>query len=180
MRSKLLLLTSLAGLSATGLALSRLPAAAADDVKSIAIIKNEAGKFVFTDTNAKIEEGQTVKWVAVDEGVTHQLVPDSEDDALTDTGAFDSTAPATQKLATAGTDQIPLRHSSKEHAGDDHRGRGEGSCRSGGSSCRGTCEGAAPAARRAQAQEGQAFVRVFLLNASSERKREAPRASFFY
>jgi plastocyanin len=103
MRSKLLLLTSLAGLSATGLVLSRLPAAAADDVKSIAIIKNEAGKFVFTDTNAKIEEGQTVKWVAVDEGVTHQLVPDSEDDTLTDTGTFDSTAPATQKLATAGT-----------------------------------------------------------------------------
>ena len=72
-------------------------------MKSIAIIKNENGKFVFTDTNAKIEEGQTVKWVAVDEGVTHQLVPDSEDDALTDTGAFDSTAPATQKLAATGT-----------------------------------------------------------------------------
>jgi plastocyanin len=103
MRSTLLLLPALASLSATGLVLSRLPAAAADDVKSIAIIKNADGKFVFTDTNAKVTEGQSVKWVAVDSGVTHQLVPDSDSDALTDTGAFDSTSSPNQKFESAGT-----------------------------------------------------------------------------
>ena len=81
---------------------------------------------------------------------THQLVPDSEDDALTDTGAFDSTDPASQKFATRRHHQIPLCHSSQEHAGDDHRGRGESSGRSGGSSCRGAREGRSPAARRAK------------------------------
>jgi plastocyanin len=101
MRGNLLLLTALAGLSAT--ALAPLPAAAADDVKAIAIVKNADGKFVFSDTNAKIEAGQTIKWVAVDDGVAHQLVPDSEGDALTDTGTFDSTTPASQTFATPGT-----------------------------------------------------------------------------
>lgn len=103
MRSNVLQLTLLAGLAASGLVLSRLPTAAADDVKAIAIVKNADGKFVFTDTNAKIREGQSVKWVAVDSGVTHQLVPDSEGDALTDTGAFDSTSSPNQKFATPGT-----------------------------------------------------------------------------
>lgn len=100
---KMLSLTVLAGLSATGLALSHLPAAAADDVKSIAIIKNADGKFVFSDTDAKIKEGQSVKWVAVDSGVTHQLAADSESDALTDTGEFDSTNSPNQKFEAAGT-----------------------------------------------------------------------------
>ncbi|MCZ7596277.1 MAG: plastocyanin/azurin family copper-binding protein [Hyphomicrobium sp.] len=103
MRSNVLQLTLLAGLAASGLVLSRLPTAAADDVKAVAIVKNADGKFVFTDTNAKIKEGQSVKWVAVDSGVTHQLVPDSEGDALTDTGAFDSTSSPNQKFATPGT-----------------------------------------------------------------------------
>ncbi|MFA6141133.1 MAG: plastocyanin/azurin family copper-binding protein [Hyphomicrobium sp.] len=103
MRSTLLLLPALASLSAGGLALSGKPAAAADDVKSIAIIKNADGKFVFTDTNAKIKEGQTIKWVAVDSDVTHQLVADSESDALTDTGAFDSTRSPNQKFDATGT-----------------------------------------------------------------------------
>lgn len=102
MRSALLLLPALASLSAASLALSHLPAAA-DDVKAIAIVKNADGKFVFTDTNAKIKEGQSVKWVAVDSGVTHQLVPDAESDALMDTGAFDSTTSPNQKFATPGT-----------------------------------------------------------------------------
>ncbi len=103
MRRKLLLSLGLVGLSAMGLVLSQRPAPAADEVKSIAIIKNADGKFVFTDTNAKIKQGQFVKWVAVDSGVTHQLVPDSESDALTDTGAFDSTSSPNQKFETAGT-----------------------------------------------------------------------------
>jgi plastocyanin len=63
----------LAGLTAASFALSGLPAAA-DDVKAIAIVKNADGKFVFTDADAKIKQGQSVKWVAVDSGVTHQLV----------------------------------------------------------------------------------------------------------
>jgi plastocyanin len=99
---RLLQLTALAALSATGLALSHLPAAA-DDVKAIAIVKNADGKFVFTDTDAKIKEGQSIKWVAVDSGVSHQLVPDSDGDALTDTGVFDSTSAPNQKFAASGT-----------------------------------------------------------------------------
>lgn len=103
MRNGLIFSMLLVGLSATGLVLSQLPAAAADDVKSIAIIKNADGKFVFTDTDAKIKEGQSVKWVAVDSGVSHQLVPDSESDALTDTGVFDSTSSPNQKFEAGGT-----------------------------------------------------------------------------
>lgn len=97
---KLLLVAGLA--LASGLALSEA-AAAADEVKAIGIVKNADGKFVFTDPNAKIKQGQTVKWVAVDSDVPHQLVPDSDSDALADTGTFDSTASPSQKLGTAGT-----------------------------------------------------------------------------
>ena len=100
---KLMLAAGLSALSAFGFVFTYLSVAAADDVKAIAIVKNADGKFVFSDTNAKIKEGQTIKWVAVDSDVPHQLVPDSEADALTDTGAFDSTNPPNQKFATAGT-----------------------------------------------------------------------------
>lgn len=97
---KLLLVAGLA--LASGLALSEA-AAAADEVKAIGIVKNADGKFVFTDPNAKIKQGQTVKWVAVDSDAPHQLVPDSDSDALADTGTFDSTSSPSQKLSTAGT-----------------------------------------------------------------------------
>ena len=100
---KLMLAAGLSALSAFGFVFSYLSIAAADDVKAIAIVKNADGKFVFSDTNAKIKEGQTIKWVAVDSDVPHQLVPDSEGDPLTDTGAFDSTNPPSQKFGAAGT-----------------------------------------------------------------------------
>lgn len=100
---KLVLAAGLSALSAFGFVYSYLSVAAADDVKAIAIVKNADGKFVFSDTNAKIKEGQTIKWVAVDSDVPHQLVPDSEGDPLTDTGAFDSTNPPSQKFGAAGT-----------------------------------------------------------------------------
>jgi plastocyanin len=86
-----------------GLVHSYLSAAAADDVKAIGIVKNADGKFVFSDANAKIKEGQTVKWVAVDSDVPHQLVPDAETDAMADTGTFDSSNPPSQKFGAAGT-----------------------------------------------------------------------------
>jgi|SoiMethySBSTD1v2_1073268.scaffolds.fasta_scaffold1058349_1 plastocyanin len=100
---KLMLVSGLSALSAFGFVFSYLSIAVADDVKAIAIVKNADGKFVFSDTNAKIKEGQTIKWVAVDSDVPHQLVADSEGDALADTGAFDSTNPPSQKFGTAGT-----------------------------------------------------------------------------
>jgi plastocyanin len=99
---KLVLAAGLSALSAFGFVFSYLSIAAADDVKAIAIVKNADGKFVFSDTNAKIKEGQTIKWVAVDSDVTHQLVADSESDALTDTGAFDSTRSPNKKFDAGG------------------------------------------------------------------------------
>lgn len=102
MRSNLLS-SALAGVLATGFMLSSLSAAAAADVKSIAIVKNEKGKFVFTDADAKITEGETVRWVAVDEAGVHQLVPDTEKDALKDTGSFNSSAPVAQTFSKPGT-----------------------------------------------------------------------------
>jgi plastocyanin len=95
-----------AGLSAVasfGFVYSSLSIATADDVKAIAIVKNADGKFVFTDSDAKIKQGQSVKWVAVDSGVTHQLVPDSEGDALTATDVFDSGSSPNQTFDKAGT-----------------------------------------------------------------------------
>jgi plastocyanin len=92
---KLVLAAGLSALSAFGFVYSYLSVAAADDVKAVAIVKNADGKFVFSDTNAKIKEGQTIKWVAVDSDVPHQLVPDSEGDALTDTRSSRAPAPST-------------------------------------------------------------------------------------
>lgn len=90
MRRYLLLSISLTGLAAFAHLLWHLPpASAAADVKTIEIVKNAGGKFVFSDANAKVEAGQTVKWVAKYADVPHQLVPDTEDDALADIGAFD-------------------------------------------------------------------------------------------
>jgi plastocyanin len=99
---KFVLAGGLSALASFGLVHSFLTEAVADDVKAIGIVKNADGKFVFTDPNAKIKEGQTVKWVAIDSGIPHQLVADSESDALTDTGAFDSTNPPSQKFDKAG------------------------------------------------------------------------------
>jgi plastocyanin len=89
-------------LSLVGLALAR-PATAADTAKTIDIVKNADGKFVFSDTDAKIAAGQSVKWVAKDADVPHQLVPDTDKDALKDTGEFDSTKVPAQKFGAAGT-----------------------------------------------------------------------------
>ena len=92
----------LAGLSVAGLALLALSAATADDVTSIGVVKNDKGKFVFTNPNVQIKEGDTVRWVVVDEVGTHQLVPDTDQDAMQDTGAFDASAPVAQAFAKAG------------------------------------------------------------------------------
>ena len=94
---------SLSALASFGFVYSSLSIATADDVKAIAIVKNADGKFVFTDTDAKIKQGQSVKWVAVDSGVTHQLVPDSEGDALTASEVFDSGSSPSQTFDKAGT-----------------------------------------------------------------------------
>ncbi len=99
---KLIAVTGLSALSAFGATYSYLSAAIADDVKSIGIVRNADGKFVFTEPNAKVKEGQTIRWVAIDEGFPHQLVADSEGDALTDTGPFDSTKAPSQTFASAG------------------------------------------------------------------------------
>lgn len=101
MRRSLLLSLSLGGLFAAGLLLQQV--AAADKVKTIDIVKNDAGKFVFSDTDAKIDAGQSIKWVAKDGDVAHQLVPDSDDDAFKDTGEFDGSNPPTQKFPKAAT-----------------------------------------------------------------------------
>ncbi len=103
MRRYLFALSALAGFSTTWLLVSELPAPAAEEVKTIEIVKNADGKFVFSDTNAKINAGQTIKWVAKDADVPHQLVPDTADDALKDTLTFDSTSVPSQKFDTAGT-----------------------------------------------------------------------------
>ncbi len=104
MQKRLLLSMGVVGLAATALASWQLgPASAADETKTIEIVKNADGKFVFSDTNAKITAGQSIKWVAKDADVPHQLVPDTEEDALTDTLTFDAASPPTQKFEAPGT-----------------------------------------------------------------------------
>jgi plastocyanin len=90
---------ALLGLSLIGLA---GPASAADAVKTIEIVKNADGKFVFSVPKAKIEPGETIKWAAKDADVPHQLVPDTDEDAFKDTGQFDSSNPPKQKFSTSG------------------------------------------------------------------------------
>ncbi len=94
---------SLGLLSALAFLVWQQPLSAADDVKTIEIVKNADGKFVFSDTNAKINAGQSIKWVAKDADVPHQLVPDTEEDTLKDTLTFDASTPPTQKFESAGT-----------------------------------------------------------------------------
>jgi plastocyanin len=103
MSKKLFLSMALVGFTATGLALSNLPAPAADETKTIDIVRNEDGKFVFSEPDAQINEGQSITWVSADADVPHQLVPDSDADAFTDTGAFDASSPPTQTFNAAGT-----------------------------------------------------------------------------
>ena len=131
---KLVLAAGFSALSAFGFVFSYLSIAAADDVKAIAIVKNADGKFVFSDTNAKIGEDQTIKWVAVDFDVTHQLVPDSEGDALTDTGAFDSTRSPNQKFGAGAAPSTIIARFIQRACGDDHRGRSTSTGRGGGDS----------------------------------------------
>ena len=60
MRRYSLLAISLTGLATTAFLFWHLsPASAADDVKTIEIVKNADGKFVFSDPNAKITAGQS-------------------------------------------------------------------------------------------------------------------------
>jgi plastocyanin len=89
-------------LSLVGFALAQ-SAAAPDAVKTIDIVKNADGNFVFSDPNAKVAAGQSIKWVAKVANVPHQLVPDTDKDALKDTGEFDSTKAPAQKFGAAGT-----------------------------------------------------------------------------
>ena len=103
MSRKLFLFGLFIGLSVTSLALSQQPAPAADDKKTIEIVKNAGGKFVFSEPNVEIKPGQSITWMAVDAEVPHQLVPAGEDDAFTDTGTFDATDPPTQSFDTPGT-----------------------------------------------------------------------------
>jgi plastocyanin len=92
-----------AGALAAVLSFATVTALSADDVTSIGVIKNENGKFVFTNPNVTVKEGQTVRWVAVDEAGVHQLVPDTDADAMSETDTFDSTNTVSQKFPTAGT-----------------------------------------------------------------------------
>ena len=103
MRRFLFASSALVGFSATWLLVSQLPAPAAEEAKTIEIVKNTDGKFVFSDTNAKINPGTTIKWVAKDADVPHQLVPDTPEDAMKETLTFDSTGGVSQKFDTAGT-----------------------------------------------------------------------------
>src|SRR5262245_6642435 len=103
MRRYLFASSALVGFSAAWLLVSQLPAPAADEAKTIEIVKNADGKFVFSDTNAKINPGTTIKWVAKDADVPHQLVPDTPEDAMKETLTFDSTSGVSQKFGTAGT-----------------------------------------------------------------------------
>jgi plastocyanin len=77
-------------------------ALAADDVKTIEIVLNAQGKFVFAEPDAKINAGQSIRWVPKDADVPHHLVPDTANDALKDTGEFDSTNPPTQTFKSPG------------------------------------------------------------------------------
>jgi len=92
-----------AGVLAAVLSFATVTALSADDVTSIGVIKNENGKFVFTNPYVTVEEGQTVRWVAVEEAGVHQLVPDTDADAMSETDTFDSTNTVSQTFATAGT-----------------------------------------------------------------------------
>jgi plastocyanin len=83
-------------------ALGVLQLAAADDVKIIEIVRNDAGKFVFAEPNVVIKAGQSIGWVAKDAGVPHQLVTDGANDAFKDTGEFDSTNPVGQQFDQPG------------------------------------------------------------------------------
>lgn len=92
----------IAGFSATLLVLSQVPVPAADAAKTIEIVLNDSGEFVFSDTDAKISAGQSITWVAEGE-VPHELVPDSAEDAFVDTLAFDGSNPPTQRFTAPGT-----------------------------------------------------------------------------
>ncbi len=78
------------------------PASAADAVKTIEIVKNADGKFVFAVPKAKIEPGETIKWAAKDADVPHQLVPDTDQDGFKDTGPFDASKAPKQQFSTPG------------------------------------------------------------------------------
>ena len=162
MGRKLFLLGLSVGLSVTSLVLSQQSAPAADDKKTIEIVKNAGGKFVFSEPNVEIKPGQSIIWMAVDAEVPHQLVPAGEGDAFTDTGTFDATDPPTQSFDTPRHHQLHLLNPS-EHEGDDHR-RG---CR------RGPGRGAGQAGKA----QAQAFIRQRLLIIAA-RERTGPRVEF--
>ncbi len=68
MSRKLFLLGLFVGLSVTSLALSQQPAPAADDNKTIEIVKNAGGKFVFSEPDVEIKPGQSITSMAVHQG----------------------------------------------------------------------------------------------------------------
>jgi plastocyanin len=80
----------------------QLAAPAQDKEKTVDIVKNKDGAFVFADDNAKIDAGQSIKWVPKDAGVPHNLVPDNPKDAFKATGLFQSPKTATVKFEKAG------------------------------------------------------------------------------
>jgi plastocyanin len=94
----------LGGVLAIGLVLCSHQAAFAADVgKTINIVKNDVGHFVFSDPDAKIEAGQSITWVAIDPHTPHSLVSgDTPADDFQPTGTFENPETKTQKFEKPG------------------------------------------------------------------------------
>jgi plastocyanin len=93
----------LSSLVAMGLTFAlQLTAPAQVKEKTIDIIKNKDGAFVFSDPDAKIDSGQSINWVPKDAGPPHNLVADNPKGAFEPTGIFQSPETKSRKFEKAG------------------------------------------------------------------------------
>jgi plastocyanin len=97
MRKRLIGSICLGGLSVVGLLLWHQSARAAEDVKTIDIVLPGP---VFAEPNLTITAGQSIKWVAKDVHLPHQLVEDGTGKEIT--RHFESPETPTHKFETVG------------------------------------------------------------------------------
>jgi plastocyanin len=77
-------------------------AAVASGGKTINIITNDNGDFVFSDPDVKIEGGQSITWVAIDANVPHHLVGDTSSDNFKEVPTFRKPETPSQTFDTPG------------------------------------------------------------------------------
>jgi plastocyanin len=92
----------LGAMLAIGLVLCPHQAAFAADGKTINVITNDNGDFVFSDPDAKIEAGQSITWAAIDANVPHRFVGDTPADAFKTVEQFKKPATPSQTFEKPG------------------------------------------------------------------------------